>query len=195
MRDFVSTDDGSGLLTETLFKATRLRGPSRTIANGKQAGDFFDSDHQATTNLKSSRNGCATNGFVTSNGHRGATGSCCSNGNGHAATAGMDSNADSARHRATAAGDKRQSSPPSESSGPNQDTDEAGRALCKINDVPGYLRFNPFILTGYRAPELTSSQCIASLCYFHNETVNIMTHGECLTGRLRRAQRLSRFSL
>lgn len=59
----------------------------------------------------------------------------------------------------------------------NNNNDSATR-LCKIGDVPKYLRFNPFILKGYRRPELSSQQCIYSLCYFHNETVNILTHGE-----------------
>ncbi|KAI1278727.1 Progestin and adipoQ receptor family member 4 [Halotydeus destructor] len=50
------------------------------------------------------------------------------------------------------------------------------KELCSITDVPKYLRFNPYILTGYRSPQLTYSQCLYSLCYFHNETLNIMTH-------------------
>lgn len=50
--------------------------------------------------------------------------------------------------------------------------------LCKVTDVPSYLQFNPFILTGYRHPCMTSYDCLKSLLYFHNETINIMTHGE-----------------
>lgn len=51
--------------------------------------------------------------------------------------------------------------------------------LVKVTDVPSYLQFNPFILTGYRQPCMTSYDCLKSLLYFHNETINIMTHGEC----------------
>lgn len=53
-----------------------------------------------------------------------------------------------------------------------------GQNLCEIKDVPQYLRFNPFILSGYRAPDMSSKECVLSLCYFHNETVNILTHGK-----------------
>ncbi|RWS31458.1 progestin and adipoQ receptor family member 4-like protein [Leptotrombidium deliense] len=49
--------------------------------------------------------------------------------------------------------------------------------LQKITDVPNYLQFNPYVLTGYRPPGLTYWQCIHSLSYIHNETVNILTHG------------------
>lgn len=51
-------------------------------------------------------------------------------------------------------------------------------SLCKVTDVPSYLQFNPFILTGYRQPCMTSYDCLKSLLYFHNETINIMTHGK-----------------
>lgn len=60
----------------------------------------------------------------------------------------------------------------------NDQLDSANQSLCKINDVPQYLRFNPFILTGYRVPAMTSKECLKSLGYFHNETVNILTHGK-----------------
>ncbi|XP_035736155.1 progestin and adipoQ receptor family member 4-like [Vespa mandarinia] len=43
-------------------------------------------------------------------------------------------------------------------------------------DMPRHLQFNPHIHTGYR-PLMTVRQCIGSLFYIHNETVNIMTHG------------------
>lgn len=44
-------------------------------------------------------------------------------------------------------------------------------------DMPRHLQFNPHIRTGYR-PLMTVRQCIGSLFYIHNETVNIMTHGK-----------------
>lgn len=50
--------------------------------------------------------------------------------------------------------------------------------LVKFDEVPAYLQFNQYVLNGYRPPNLTVSQCLASLLYFHNETINIMTHGE-----------------
>lgn len=55
-----------------------------------------------------------------------------------------------------------------------------GQSLCKVTDVPSYLQFNPFILSGYRKPCMTSYECLKSLLYFHNETINIMTHGELI---------------
>lgn len=44
------------------------------------------------------------------------------------------------------------------------------------NEMPRYLQFNPYVLTGYR-PLANMSECFASLFYFHNETFNILTHG------------------
>lgn len=61
------------------------------------------------------------------------------------------------------------------------DTVKLTKSLCKVTDVPSYLQFNPFILTGYRKPCMTSYDCLKSLLYFHNETINIMTHGKCYT--------------
>lgn len=52
------------------------------------------------------------------------------------------------------------------------------KTLVKFDDVPPYLQFNQYVLNGYRPPNMTASQCVASLTYFHNETINIMTHGE-----------------
>lgn len=50
--------------------------------------------------------------------------------------------------------------------------------LMKITDVPLYLRFNPFVLTGYRRPNLSFWESVVSLFYYHNETINILTHGK-----------------
>lgn len=46
-----------------------------------------------------------------------------------------------------------------------------------IDDMPEHLRFNPWILSGYRAPQQSTAQCIKSIGQVHNETVNILTHG------------------
>ena len=51
------------------------------------------------------------------------------------------------------------------------------RLLRRWSDMPKHLQFNPHIRTGYR-PLMTVGQCLRSLFYIHNETVNIMTHGE-----------------
>ncbi|XP_076758963.1 progestin and adipoQ receptor family member 4 [Xylocopa sonorina] len=48
--------------------------------------------------------------------------------------------------------------------------------LRRWSDMPQHLQFNPHIQTGYR-PLMTVGQCLRSLFYIHNETVNIMTHG------------------
>ncbi|XP_017467614.1 PREDICTED: uncharacterized protein LOC108359998 isoform X2 [Rhagoletis zephyria] len=42
-------------------------------------------------------------------------------------------------------------------------------------DMPKYLQFNPYVLNGYR-PLTTFRGCLLSLFYWHNETVNILTH-------------------
>ena len=48
--------------------------------------------------------------------------------------------------------------------------------LLHFPDVPAHLRFNKYVL-GYYRPLLDMRGCIASLTYWHNETVNILTHG------------------
>ncbi|EFX81652.1 hypothetical protein DAPPUDRAFT_196031 [Daphnia pulex] len=52
----------------------------------------------------------------------------------------------------------------------------AGRRLLKWTQVPDHLKFNPYIHEGYR-PLASLAGCIKSLAYFHNETINILTHG------------------
>lgn len=49
--------------------------------------------------------------------------------------------------------------------------------VLNINQVPDYLRFNPYIKSGYRNHNLTFWQSLFSLFYIHNETVNILSHG------------------
>ncbi|VVC94484.1 unnamed protein product [Leptidea sinapis] len=51
--------------------------------------------------------------------------------------------------------------------------------LLHWRDMPKHLQFNPYVLTGYR-PLQDVSGCIRSLFYFHNETINILTHGVSL---------------
>ena len=48
--------------------------------------------------------------------------------------------------------------------------------LLHRKQLPKHLQFNPYIETGYR-PLLSAWGCFMSLFYFHNETVNIITHG------------------
>lgn len=49
--------------------------------------------------------------------------------------------------------------------------------LLQWEDMPRHLQFNPYVKTGYR-PLLSAWGCVHSLSYLHNETVNILTHGE-----------------
>lgn len=51
-----------------------------------------------------------------------------------------------------------------------------GGGLLKWNQVPTHLKFNPYIHDGYR-PLANSTGCLKSLAYWHNESVNILTHG------------------
>lgn len=55
--------------------------------------------------------------------------------------------------------------------------EESAIMLQDWKEMPRYLQFNPYVLTGYR-PLQNVSECFASLFYFHNETFNILTHGE-----------------
>ena len=50
-------------------------------------------------------------------------------------------------------------------------------ALVKLADVPKHLQYNRYILTGYR-PQLCVRGCARSITYAHNESGNILTHGE-----------------
>lgn len=49
------------------------------------------------------------------------------------------------------------------------------RPLLSIEEVPVWLRFNPFIRTGYRPP-MTVREALLSLFSWHNETVNVWLH-------------------
>lgn len=48
--------------------------------------------------------------------------------------------------------------------------------LLQIHEMPRYLQFNPYIISGYRNM-LSTKGSVKSLFYFHNETINILTHG------------------
>lgn len=48
--------------------------------------------------------------------------------------------------------------------------------LLRLHDVPFHLQFNRYIRTGYR-PQMCLWECAMSLFHWHNETVNILTHG------------------
>jgi hypothetical protein len=49
--------------------------------------------------------------------------------------------------------------------------------LLEWKDMPRHLQFNPYVLKGYR-PLQSFTECVHSLFYLHNETINILTHGE-----------------
>lgn len=55
-----------------------------------------------------------------------------------------------------------------------------GVELLHWRDMPQHLQFNPYVLTGYR-PLQGWTDCIRSLFYFHNETINILTHGNFIS--------------
>ena len=56
--------------------------------------------------------------------------------------------------------------------------------LLQWKDMPKHLQFNPYVLTGYR-PLQTIQGCFYSLFYWHNETINILTHGKYLNSYIR----------
>jgi len=47
--------------------------------------------------------------------------------------------------------------------------------LCRYEELPAYLRHNPFVLTGYRV-NFSFSLCLHSIFRLHNESWNIWTH-------------------
>ncbi|XP_039232279.1 spore coat protein SP96 isoform X3 [Drosophila yakuba] len=64
----------------------------------------------------------------------------------------------------------------SSSSTSSSGSDENVVQLLPWQDMPTYLQFNPYVLRGYR-PLQTFKGCLLSLFYWHNETINILTHG------------------
>ncbi|XP_039150897.1 progestin and adipoQ receptor family member 4 isoform X1 [Drosophila simulans] len=63
----------------------------------------------------------------------------------------------------------------SSSSSSSSGSDENVVQLLPWQDMPTYLQFNPYVLRGYR-PLQTFKGCLLSLFYWHNETINILTH-------------------
>ncbi|XP_071953926.1 progestin and adipoQ receptor family member 3-like [Antedon mediterranea] len=50
-----------------------------------------------------------------------------------------------------------------------------GIVLYSYHEIPYFLKGNPYITKGYRV-FLSSGQCIQSLCFWSNETLNVWTH-------------------
>lgn len=50
------------------------------------------------------------------------------------------------------------------------------KTLISYLELPEWYEGNEYILSGYRAPSHSVAQCVRSLFYLHNETVNIYTH-------------------
>ncbi|KAI8143691.1 hemolysin-III related-domain-containing protein [Fennellomyces sp. T-0311] len=50
------------------------------------------------------------------------------------------------------------------------------KTLMNWSEIPEWMRFNPYILTGYRPPSGSYHTCIKSIGEIHNETMNIWTH-------------------
>lgn len=48
--------------------------------------------------------------------------------------------------------------------------------LLTLDEMPGWARGNPYILTGYRPICESYRTCIASVASYHNETLNILSH-------------------
>lgn len=66
---------------------------------------------------------------------------------------------------------------------PDAPRSESGARVVELlhwRDMPQHLQFNPYVLTGYR-PLQDFVGCVGSLFYFHNETINILTHGKSYT--------------
>lgn len=52
----------------------------------------------------------------------------------------------------------------------------SAQCLLSYNDVPDWYSDNPYILTGYRPISNSSQNCLSSLFYLHNESINIYSH-------------------
>lgn len=57
------------------------------------------------------------------------------------------------------------------------ETNQLEKKLLCFEAMPKHLQFNPFVHTGYRQ-QMNAWECIASLTYLHNETINILSHGK-----------------
>lgn len=69
-----------------------------------------------------------------------------------------------------------ESAPEEKRAGASKGEESGGVQLLHWRDMPQHLQFNPYVLTGYR-PLQSWAGCVGSLFYFHNETINILTHG------------------
>lgn len=56
------------------------------------------------------------------------------------------------------------------------ESEVAGALLLLWDDLPAWRRDNAYILTGYRRSTASFADCLSSLGYLHNETVNIYSH-------------------
>ncbi|KAI8144152.1 hemolysin-III related-domain-containing protein [Fennellomyces sp. T-0311] len=50
------------------------------------------------------------------------------------------------------------------------------KALMNWSEIPEWMRFNRYVLTGYRPPSGSFPSCIRSIAEIHNESMNIWTH-------------------
>ncbi|KAI8144150.1 hemolysin-III related-domain-containing protein [Fennellomyces sp. T-0311] len=50
------------------------------------------------------------------------------------------------------------------------------KILLTWSEIPGWMRFNPYILSGYRPPSGNYFSCVKSIFSIHNETMNIWSH-------------------
>jgi len=55
-------------------------------------------------------------------------------------------------------------------------TPPCGTSLHSISAMPPHLRFNKFVLSGYRPFPMTAIGCVRSMFQLHNETGNIYSH-------------------
>jgi hypothetical protein len=58
-----------------------------------------------------------------------------------------------------------------------EEAEKERKRLLKLEEMPLHLQFNKYVHTGYREVQ-GAYGCIKSLFYFHNETVNIITHSK-----------------
>jgi len=56
-------------------------------------------------------------------------------------------------------------------------TNDDSKPMCvPLNEVPGWLQHNDYLLTGHRPPLHSFRRCIRSIFHVHNETGNIWSH-------------------
>lgn len=57
-----------------------------------------------------------------------------------------------------------------------REEEEEATYLRRLSQIPNHLQFNKYV-TGHYRPPLDFAGCLKSLTYFHNETINVITHG------------------